>query len=327
MIETTIRSEVKTIPNRQMAEWMVSLLSSTYGRHNLSSSIPELEEQISKGVVVPFFTIESGQLANGAALIMGERTVEIGRAANAPGKNGGAKIMLQAVESWKRNELETRPLVSEIRMAAPFEGIAGGQGSQATLLGKVHMIPQAFLAAFHHPGPNGPDRQELFCFVSLEKEVFPIISPEELELPDSPLMNIDLLQILLRINGHKTRVNVSGFKRVEINVTQTQHVPFPMFVVNNQGVPIDHFPTGRHANSSFDLVVVPANHKNLGEVSQSLIENGFQCAGISAPHQGRLQLMFGRLDRTLLAPTEPMKNFPHIPPELIMKVDRQFRTL
>src|SRR3990167_1743687 len=108
------------------AQWLNTLLSTTYGCHNLSSSKAQILDDIRKKRVVPIFDFDGNRLLRGAAMIMGEEIIEIGRCANMPGENGGGKIMLEVVDAWEKDPDEKRPLVAEIRMAGPFEGIAGG---------------------------------------------------------------------------------------------------------------------------------------------------------------------------------------------------------
>lgn len=303
------------------------LASITYGRHNLMSSSVQVLDNIRKGRIKPILDFGTdGRLLRGAAFIFKDNEIEVGRCANMPGENGAAKLMLELVDMWQKDEQEKRPLVAEIRLAAPFEGIAGGQGSQATLLGKADFIESAVAASFHHPGPNGPDRQEVFCFSSKEKIASERIAPATIVIPDVPEMNTELLKILLKLNKFNTDVEIAEFEGGEVPVTRATQIPFNIFDVDWQtGNVIDDALPNRGEDNPFDMVKVSAFEEELGETAQGLIDNGFQCIGISPPHEGPLQLLFGRLGTCLLAPTEVMRDSPHIPTELIMQVDKRLR--
>lgn len=154
-----------------MAQALLEILTSVYGHHNLTDSRKQLTTQIRNGVIKPWIKVSiSGIPLACAALIDHQDKVEIGRAANhfANGGQGGGHLMEKAC-NWHQKE-DNRLLVAEIRMASDFENIAGGQGSQHVLLSKLGFTPHAFLPAFHHPGPSGLDRQELFCFSALDNK-------------------------------------------------------------------------------------------------------------------------------------------------------------
>jgi len=312
------------------SKWLIDVLTRTYGHHNLMASIVQTEQDIRSGRLCPFFKLEEGKLACACALIKSEKTIEIGRAANLPGKKGGGHLMQDAISTWDENIEETRPLVAEIRMAGPFEEIAGGQGSQATLLSKVGMIPHAFLPAFHHPGPHGPDRQELFCFTSSEKLARPVtqIAPKSIFLPDLPGINLELLKNFLEINKYDTVINLVNPDRatLTIGLKRIASKPFNLFVVDPEGRAIspDSFIEGK--SSPFDLVVVNSFSNDLPKIATDLIASGFIISGISSPHEGSLQLLFGRLRECILAPTLPISTFPFIETKLIMDLHRQFET-
>lgn len=152
-----------------MATAVMDILTSVYGRHNLTDSVENLSGQIESGLLKPWIKVEnkSNRPLSCAALIDHGDKVEIGRAANHPfnGGKGGGNLMKKACK-WHLKH-DDRPLVAEIRMAKEFKGIEGGQASQHILLSKLGFIPHAFVPAFHHPGPNNIDRQEIFCFATL----------------------------------------------------------------------------------------------------------------------------------------------------------------
>ncbi len=313
--------------NQEMqAQWMHTLLTAVYGKHALSSTEEQILKEIQDGRLIPRFGSEEGRLLRGAAFVIGQNTIEIGRAANMPGANGGGVLMLEMAHEWEQDETE-KPLVAEIRMAQEFEGIAGGQGSQATLWGKAELIPQAFLTAFGHRGPFGPMRQELFGFSSREKKPSDRITPNIVMLPDLSETNAELIRHLLRINGFQTQLVLE-----KPDLTATAHirrrafVPFNFFTLDDEeGVLVSEVPrTKPQGENPFDLVVIPANHESLNGTASGLIRNGFQIAGISAPHEGELHFLFGRLGKCLLAPTEVMRGFPFFEKNLIMQVHERF---
>jgi len=308
------------------ASWLTGILRNTYGRHNLSSSEDKVADDIRAGRLKPFFIVNGDYPVCCAALIFNPNSVEIGRVANAPDGKGGGNLMLQAIDTWIKDEVEVRPLVAEVRMAASFEGIAGGQGSQATLLKKIGMVPQALLPAFHHPGPNGPDRQEIFCFSSLEKIRSPRIAPAQLTLPDLPQINAELIQTLLNLNGFATDLQVIKQENIvdfPLSVNKLESTPFNLFIEDEKGTPVDQFKTIID-QSPFDLLAINAASSQLIGKVLTAIKSGFVLAGVSAPHEGPLRLLFGRLRKCLLAPTELMRDFPGIDPNLILQVHQQF---
>ena len=311
------------------AETLIDILAATYGRHNLSSSVAQTIGQIEQGVLEPVFLWNIDHAAACAALIKKDGAVEIGRAANAPGERGGGKLMLELVRRWKDDEVEHRPLVAEIRMSAPFAGIAGGQGSQATLLGKVGMVPHAILPAFHHPGPHGPDRQEFFCFASLEKEGCESKrEPVLIMLPDDRRAHPHLLAELLFRNGVSAEIKIGDeigvhwhpdlrMSEWSLPFSQVAEVPFNLFV-EGKGSSTDFREDRKGSSSQFDLVVMsPSVTVNDPTMIELLIHHGFRVCGITAPFEGETKLLLGRVRRPItVAPVELMRGFP-----LINKVD------
>lgn len=319
--------------DRTAASWLGTTLKHTYGRHQLSSSEDQIFEQVRSGEIEPIFIEKNGEPDACAALIHGLRTVELGRAANALGGRGAATLMWKLSREWESREDDPRPLVAEIRMAAPFEGIDGGQGSQATLLNpkKVGMIPHAFLPAFHHPGEIGHDRQEIFCFAAKEKPGHEVerLAPAFIQLPDVSQMNISLLQTLLSVNGFNTQICLSQKTNGALlsPMGRVASVPFHLLTIDPQQASKsekDWQVSG--SGSPFELLPVDAGMEGLTDVSSALVANGFICAGISAPHEGPLHLLFARLHKTTLAPTQPMRGFPAVEESEIMNLHHQFET-
>lgn len=307
------------------------ILRATYGIHNLSSSEEQIIADIQNGKILPFFLKEKGDILSSAALIFNHQAVEIGRNANTPRGRRGGFLMRHAIEkTWKNNPNEWRVLVAEIRMATRFEGIDGGQGSQGTLLPlhKIGMIPHAFLPTFHHPGPKGPDRQEMFCFSSLEKETPLRVIPGKLVLPDFMEMNLLLLTQLLTANIIQANIEIAdtNLEDVQLMGKEISRIPFRHLEITNQQGQVNLKNLTTDPSNPFTLVSVDANKERLANICVALIKENFILSGISAPFQGRLKLLFGRLDKCLLAPTELMRNFPRINPELIMILDEQFRS-
>lgn len=318
----------EAIGSEQSARWLIKGLTATYGVHNLTASVEQTADDIRSGRLRPFFAIVDGEPTSCAALIMGNKTVEVGRVTNMPGGRGGGELMRHVIKTWEDDKLELRPLVAEVRMAAPFEGIAGGQGSQASLLPqhKVGMIPHAFLPTFHHPGPNGPERQELFCFSTKQKTNVPVEAPDEISLPGLVGMNTHLIKSLCRINSIQSAIrDVLPVHRLKIRLKQVASIPFNVFIFDNEGQLVEEIRPNHNEDSPFDLVVANGFDPHLAEHATNLVMNGFWGAGISAPHEGPLKILFGRLGRCTFAPTEPMRNFPLVVPEDILQIDRQFR--
>lgn len=321
------------VGGRIAASWLGQVLGHTYGRHQLTSSVDEIEEQIRSGKIEPIFIEKNGEPDACAALIHGAHTVEIGRAANAPQGGGGAVLMWRLARVWEKRQDDSRPLVAEIRMAAPFDGIDGGQGSQATLLHlqKVGMVPHAFLPAFHHPGKIGHDRQEIFCFASKEKKGHESarLAPSFIHLPEAQQMNIGLLQNLLGMNGFETQICLSEQEKIPLRhpIGRIASVPFHLLTVDPEQImkgEIDWDWDVGSSNSPFELLPIDARCSDLAKLSNELIHQGFICAGISAPHEGPLHLLFARLHKTTLAPTQPIKEFPGIRERDIMNLHQQF---
>ena len=312
------------IGNIAAAKLMLKILTDTYGRHNLMASIEKTSEDIGNDRLKPFFMTEGGQILCCSALIYAPSCVEIGRTANAEkGRNGG-KLMLHAVNEWKSDGSENRPLVAEIRMATKFEGVDGGQGSQATLLKKTGMIPNAFLPAFHHPGTNGIERQEIFCFASLEKTKSERVSPETVIVPNLLEMNIDLLSRLLEINEFNTRVKLTNLpNKAPLNFLKINTIPFSILKPDAKGKHLEEIDKVQDSDNPFTLATVNSFNPDLARVSQNLIDNKFILLGLTAPHQGPLELLFGRLNKCLLVPTEPMREFPLIDPDIILRIHKQ----
>lgn len=313
----------------QSARLLMKILDDTYGRHNLSSSFDQTAEDIRSGRLQPFF-LHGDRILCCAALVHGLHSIEIGRAANAREGKYGGRLMLNITSGWQNNPAHKQPLVAEIRMAAPFLGIDGGQGSQASLLppSKLGMIPHAFLPCFHHPGPLGPDRQELFCFSSLEKKPSPRISPPELILPDLPQMNLDLLQRLITINKFHTTITPTQKLSCEqslILVTHQGDIPFTSFSVDSHSRQQFNRCPNATSNNPFTLIEVDSFHPQLSNICEPLINRDFILAGIGTPFKGRLKLWFGRLTPCVFAHTELMRNFPLINTQHIMNLDAQFR--
>ena len=317
--------------DRKAASWIGSTLKHTYGRHQLSPSEEQIFEQIRSGKVEPLFVEKDGQPDACAALIHGSKTVELGRAANAPGGRGAATLMWKLSREWENRKDDMRPLVAEVRMAAPFEGIDGGQGSQATLLNpkKVGMVSHAFLPTFHHPGEIEHDRQELFCFAAKEKPGHEKVknAPRFISLPEIPQMNIELLQTLMGLNGFQTEICPAeiGEKNPPHPIGRVASVPFHLLTVDPELILKSETEWDVAGSvSPFELLPVDAMRTDLAALSEQLVGQGFICTGISAPHEGRLHLLFARLHKTTFAPTLPMNNFPGIDPKLIMRAHNQF---
>jgi len=294
------------------AQWMGDVLHQTYGRHNLSASVDQIQQNFETGRLRPVFIEKEGRPDACAALVFSPHTIEIGRAANATEGSGASLLMRRLIEEWKQDTDEHRPLVAETRMAALL------------CPEKVGMIPHAFLPAFHHPGPFGPDRQELFGFLSLEKESHKSVrvGPAFIALPNRPEVNIPLIQSLLHMNGFETQIctEVEFSSNGNVGLSRKFTIPFNLLALDEAGNGFDF----EENQSPFDLLPLSTFDPHLSAYTDVLIENGFICAGISAPHDGPLNLLFGRLRKTILAPTEPMRNFPGIPQEMILQVHEQF---
>jgi hypothetical protein len=318
---------------KRSAQTLIDVLAATYGRHNLSSSVDQTAAQIEQGILEPAFLWNGDHVAACAALIKSPTSVEIGRAANAPGERGGARVMLDLVNRWKNDPFENRPLVAEIRMAFEFQGIAGGSGSQATLLGKVGMIPHAFIPAFHHPGPNGSDRQEIFCFSSLQKkELTQEQEPVTLTLPMHPNMNLPLLGEIFNANRIASCVETVPFEeqtklvKLPLPFVQVAESPFSVFTFDEAGKTVFKFKPVevRSDKNRFTLVVVDTRTPQLARLSAALIVQGFVACGISAPHEGVPQLLFGHLQPCQMVGINCMRNFPFIREDNILEVTSIF---
>lgn len=307
----------------ESAQRMSDMLHKVYGVHNLSRGVPQIRREIEQGVLEPIFIIHNGETVAQAAFVKGPKTIEIGRTAGP----GGGLLMRILDEKHKKNLNDRRVLVAETRMAAPWEGIDGGQGSQATLLNpkKVGMTPHAIMPTFRHPGPQGPMRQEMFGFLSKEKEGHeaPRVAPEFIHLSDRPEMNKELIQTLMRINGFDSQI-CSTERSSQSNNTRLVRLtsaPFNVLCLSphrdGEFIPNDE-------SSPFDLMALDTFHPFMSDRADFLVDQGFVCCGISPPHEGPLKLLFGRLRKTEFAPTQVMEGMPFIPPELILQVHNQF---
>lgn len=309
----------------ESAERMSAMLHKVYGVHNLSRGVPQIQGEIEQGVLEPIFIIHADETVAQAAFVKGPHTIEIGRTAG----SGGGLLMRKLAKIWGDDPNEKRVLVAETRMAAPWEGIDGGQGSQATLLNpkKVGMTPHAFMPTFRHPGPNAPMRQEMFGFLFKEKKGYeaPRIAPEFIHLSDRQEMNRELIQPLIGVSGFGTEI-CKGRRSIwtqhkNFELTQQAAIPFNVIVLS----PIGGVKFVPHESSSpFDLVELNTFDRDLSVQADFLVDNGFFCCGISPPHDRKLKLLFGRLRKTVLAPTQVMEGMPFIPPELILQVHNQF---
>ncbi|MBI4973029.1 hypothetical protein HZC27_00250 [Candidatus Roizmanbacteria bacterium] len=309
----------------ESARRMSEKLHKVYGVHNLSRDVSQIQGEIERGVLEPIFIIHEGETVAQAAFVKGPKTIELGRTAGA----GGGLLMRKLAQIWQDDPDENRVLVAETRMAAPWEGIDGGQGSQATLLNpeKVGMIPHAFMPTFQHPGPNGPMRQEMFGFLFKEKAGCESkrVAPEFIHLSDRPEMNRKLIQLLIGVNGFGTEIckgrRSTWAQHKNFELTQQAGIPFNVLVLS----PIGGVKFIPHESSSpFDLVELSTFDRDLSVQADFLVNNGFFCCGISPPHDGKLKLLFGRLRKTEFAPTQVMDGMPFIRPELILQVHNQF---
>lgn len=307
----------------ESAERMSDMLHKVYGVHNLSRGVGQIQKEIEHDVLEPIFIIHNGETVAQSAFVKGPKTIELGRTAG----SGGGLLMRILDEKHKKNPNDRRVLVAETRMAAPWEGIDGGQGSQATLLNpkKVGMTLHAIMPTFRHPGPHGPMRQEMFGFLSKEKEGHESerTAPDFIHLSDRPEMNKVLIQILMGINGFGTQM---------CEVEQSTEDLGLRFVCNNK-TPFNILGFSPHRDgefipndesSPFDLMALDTFHPFMSDRADFLIDQGFVCCGISPPHEGPLKLLFGRLRKTEFAPTQVMEGMPFIPPELILQVHEQF---
>ena len=307
----------------ESAQRMSDMLHKVYGVHNLSRGVPQIHDEIERGVLEPIFIIHDGETVAQAAFVKGSKKIETGRAVG----QGAGLLLRKLAKIWQDDPEETRVLVAETRMAAPWGEIDGGQGSQAILLNpeKVGMTPHAFMPTFCHPGPNGPMRQEMFGFLTKEKKGHEAlrVAHEFIQLSNRPEMNKELIQLLMAINGFGTQMcEVERFTGdLGLRFVRQNKIPFNIlgFSLHRDG---EFKPNDE--SSPFDLMAIDTFSPFLSDRADFLVDHGFVCCGISPPHEGPLKLLFGRLRKTEFAPTEVMKGMPFIPPDMILQVHEQF---
>ena len=272
---------------------MNKILSATYGRHNLMTSIEQLVENIESEKMLPWFIKQDDRPIACAALIINQDSVEIGRIANHPqfGHNGSL-LALEAFTFHQRNH--NLPLVAEIRLSDNFKEIVGGQASQVTLLKHANMKPFAIMPAFHHPGPHGPDRQEFFCFcIDRRPEQHPPVF-----LPEILSKNTLIRELKNSIFPFTQIVFVDTKEPLEREFQIDTKPPFNMLQISSDGLPFKQ--AMLEAEKPFTLATIPATPE-FSSLTEFLVKKGFIPCGLSwkdAP-----SLLLGKLrNSTTLAP-------------------------
>lgn len=265
--ENVVVLKPEAINPHMAAEDMTTILSAVYGQHNLMPSIAQLEKQIAAKRILPWFLNENGKAIACTALIINEDSVEIGRAANHPqfGHNGSL-LMLEAVTFHRKNH--QCPLVAEIRLADDFLNIPGGQGSQATLIKNAGIMPHAIMPAFHHPGPDGPDRQEFFCF-----SVEPKPSPQTNIFMPQSVWQFSIIRCLKDILLPFAEITfVSKQKEVSTGFRINTNPPFNILEPFQDGDSLKQ--TMREAGKPFTLAPIPLTVQT-APIADFLLNNGF----------------------------------------------------
>ena len=328
---------------RDRAEWsatqMVKVLASVYGQHNLMARPDAVREQILSERVKPWLAVDqmTGEVTACAALVDQGGEVEIGRVANrVPDGRGGGELMKRAVK-WHLDH-DVRPLVAEVRLAREFAGIAGGQASQHILLTKFGVRPRAVMPAFHHPGPDGPDRQELFCLAGLGQR-WTELGRDQIDLPKKVFSEFgrEIGWLLTGNNIPMARWSDTAVAslpqpaRMVENGADTQALSRQRFVVDDSGpFHVLHLSDDgddwtrtktrlQQGRARFVMVVVESDQPTSVEWHRWWWREGFCPLGISESGAG---LVWGILGpEVVLAPSLPASGLPGPLVSLISKID------
>lgn len=296
---------------------MDTILSAVYGKHNLMPTKEQLENQIRNREILPWFIVHGNQPIACAALIVGQNSVEIGRAANHPefGHNGSL-LMLEAIAFHQKNH--RLPLTAEIRLADEFKGIIGGQASQTTLFKHARFKPFAAMPAFHHPGPHGPDRQEFFffCLDRLPKQPKTVFLPER--LANNPFIG-ELQNSLFPL---AEVIFVSQKRSVNIGFQMDSTPPFNILQPKLSGESLEK--AMKLAKKPFTLASIPLTEEN-SFLIDFLTDQGFVPCGLGWEKQPTIFL--GKLNpKVILAPIGLASNcFSAKMEKGILKTEEAFR--
>ncbi len=323
------------------AKTMLMILSTNYGKHNLTSSWEPLAADIKSGKVLPFirFDNQNNPIACAALIKLNETDVEIGRGACLPNRSGGNSLpLLIAANSWLEGKSfpETKVLRAEVRTAKPTKEVPGGQATQVICFNKIGLIPTAIAPLFHH---GVPDRQEMFILSSIFKDRGVVARPEMIRehIPAEIFSDEIELQVFCffweKMFGEipKIQGTLPVSKDLPINFAVKQEGPFVVLqpaTSESKNDPNNDIQQAFSEGKRFALARVRLTSDDTIIVKQVLLlkKLGFRLMGfepVILDNDLNIFLLFGKLSEEgkekLVAPCFVEGGFPHAMEAVILK--------
>ncbi len=288
------------VPAEVQTKWMTKPLEEVYVEHGVTNNPSKLKADIEAGVIKPFFAVRNDEPVAVAALIKNEDgSQELGRAASLErGSGAGSLLMLKAgLDHFSQND---KPLVTEVRVSAHFEGIPDGMASQTTCFDHLGQIPHALAPEFSH---GKPKRNEQFAISSSQE----VEIKEKLYLPDDSAAIEMIVSMVLPFVGSNLLSKMVGLDGSSHQVESWEFVegaPFGQVAPGGLNSSLESAIKKSEEQHTFTLIQLEMSPNMMGAVIGCMNAGFIPCGVDRNPGEnGHPLLMLGRLRKgTLLAP-------------------------